>query len=676
MCCMGPQARRIVLWTGIGLLSLMLHRAIFAALHYGGQPAVDVASSLAAGIRFDLASLSVVAGPYLLCCALLDFFEGRLPRLVSRILLAVQILWMADVHISLFASTFNYGVNEKHLGWEYFAYLNDLPGLYMATWEKDKVSAVFYTLMPFLCIALAAFVFHKQGGFRTEETFLIRFSFRFPRLFWLLGLVAAAGIFARGGLQQSPLRSADAMVTNSPYLNNLRLNVIFTVMNDSGDTLDFKTFYDRDENIAFVNELLDSGKISSEYPMLRYMPERTLRADRGHAPAKPNVILVIIESFTAKFLEAEGYDPSIAPHFNRLVREGVYFKRFYATGGRSANGLFAMFSGVPDRAGRTILRSSQIQNRFGGVAGLLSKRGYRTIFVHGGDLKFDNLATVLPHLGFQKSFGRDEMARSGFQGSTNVLGYDDADTFRYLLTQTDGEGPFFAAMFTQNTHYPYISPEVRDYSKDRIANLFLSSYHYVDSLLGAFVKSLAQKPYARDTIVLFVADHTHHAGLNYLEDRTIPFLIYAPAMFSPRQVDLVSSQLDVLPVILSLTGGQTLYASMGRDTALDSGLVSGKRVDPDQEPFAYFAGGSNTNVIGWIQGDRIALAWLDRDTPLFLTARPPISAANFALTEKEQFALFTKRMQHYHQYARTLEKTNRIWPEPALVEQLQREFRR
>lgn len=676
MCCMGPQARRIVLWTGIGLLSLLLHRAIFAALHYGGQPSADVAASLVAGIRFDLASLPIVVGPYLLLSAILELFEGKLPRLFSRSLLALQILWMADVHISLFASTFNYGVNEKHLGWEYFAYLNDLPGLYMATWEKDKVSAVFYTLMPFLCIGLAGYIFQRQGGFRTEEKVFVRFSFRFPRLFALAGLIVAAGVFARGGLQQSPLRSADAMVTSSPYLNNLRLNVIFTVMNDSGDTLDFKTFYSRDENIAFVNELLGSGKLSAEYPMLRYMPPRTLRADRGHAPTKPNVILVIVESFTAKFLETEGYDPSIAPEFNRLVRQGVYFKRFYATGGRSANGLFAMFSGVPDRAGRTILRSSQIQNRFGGLAGLLSRRGYRTMFVHGGDLKFDNLATVLPHLGFQKSFGRDEIERSGFKGTTNVLGYDDADVFRYLLTQTDGQGPFFAAVFTQNTHYPYISPEIRDYSKDRIANLFLSSYHYVDSLLGAFVKSLEQKPYARDTIVLFVADHTHHAGLNYLEDRTIPFLIYAPAVYAPRQVDLVSSQLDILPVILSLTGGDTLYSGMGRDSALDAGLVSGEAMDASREPFAYFAGGSNTNVIGWIQGDRIALSWLDRDTPLFLTARPPVSAANFALTEKEQFALFTKRMQHYHQYARTLEKSNRIWPEPSELEQIDREIRR
>jgi hypothetical protein len=141
-----------------------------------------------------------------------------------------------------------------------------------------------------------------------------------------------------------------------------------------------------------------------------------------------------------------------------------------------------------------------------------------------------------------------------------------------------------------------------------------------------------------------------------------------------RQVDLVSSQLDILPAVLSISGGRSLYAAMGRDVALDAGLVSGNPVDPDQAPFAFFAGGSNTNVIGWIQGDRIAMRWLDRDTPLFLTARPPISAANFALTEKEQFALFTMRMQHYHQYARTLEKTNRIWPEPQQVEQILREI--
>jgi hypothetical protein len=229
MCCMGPQARRIVLWTGIGLVSLLLHRIIFAGMHYGGQAVPEVLQSLAAGLRFDLASLVVVVGPYLLLGILLQFFEGRLPRLLERIALALQILWMADVHISLFASTFNYGVNEKHLGWEYFAYLNDLPGLYMATWAEDKISALFYTLMPFVCIGIAWFVFQRQGGFHTQEPEFIRPVFSFRRLFWLLGFIVVAGICARGGLQQSPLRTADAMRTDSPYLNNLRLNVIFTV---------------------------------------------------------------------------------------------------------------------------------------------------------------------------------------------------------------------------------------------------------------------------------------------------------------------------------------------------------------------------------------------------------------------------------------------------------------
>jgi phosphoglycerol transferase MdoB-like AlkP superfamily enzyme len=665
-----PGYGRLLIWAVIGLASVSAHRIFFAARFHGEEQILDVIVSFAAGLRFDLAVLPVVSGPYILIESILFQFAGRAIDIARRALMSLQIIWLSILNISLYASTFNYSVNEKHLGWEFFAYINDLGSLWRDVFEKDVASGLFYGLVPLVFLAGAIAVFRKQGGFHSDEPRRFETRFKKRKLFATLGIFVLLGIFLRGGLQQSPLRTADAMTTDSPYLNNLKLNGIFTVLNDSRDSLEFKSFYSREENIKTMTQFLSAGKISKDYPLLRRMPPRTLASARP--VSHPRVIHVVLESFSSKFLAVNGYDPSIAPQFNELIHRGVYFRRFFATGGRSANGLFAMFAGIPDRAGRTILRSSQIQNRFGGLAGILGRKGYRTFFVHGGDLKFDNLNTALPHLGFSESYGRDEIAATGFQAQPNVLGYDDRDAFRFFLGQMDKKDQSFGVIFTQNTHFPYIAPDYKDYSKDRVANLFLSSYHYVDSLIGEFVRELEKRPYAKDTIVLFVADHTHHAGLNYIEDRSIPFLVYAPSLFSPAQIDFDASQLDILPGIVSLTGGNALYASMGNDPFLRAGLVRGEpEVLP--EPFAFFAGGSNTNVIGWIQKDRIAIRWLDRDTPLFLTSTPPITGENFAIKEKSRLDDYTAHMRHYHQYARTLEKENRIWPEPDELAKLEKE---
>ncbi|MCE9598173.1 MAG: LTA synthase family protein [Spirochaetia bacterium] len=665
---MGLQYRKLFAWAALGAGSISVHRIYFLFHYRTNEDWPDILAALFAGVRFDLASAPIATGTYILLLTLLAHFRGRIPEIASRVVLAMQILWLAIIHTALYASTFNFGVNEKLLGWEFFAYLGDLPNLYMGTFDKDIGAALFYASIPIAAITIAVVVFVRSGGFRSKEPEAFRLTFQWKALVTTVLVLSVITVMVRGGFQQSPIRTADAMTTDSPYLNNVHLNGIFTVINDSRDSLEFKPFFPEEENLTFINTMLGSGKISPEFPLLRKMPPRTIPGK-----ARPNIVLVVLESFTAKFLEAHGYDPGIAPNLNRLIKQGVYFERFYATGGRSANGLFAMFTGIPDRAGRTILRSSQVQNRFGGLGTLLESKGYRTFFVHGGDLKFDNLNTALPHFGFTESYGRDEILKSGFKASTNVLGLDDADMFKFVLSRMDKGGPFMGVVFTQNTHYPYIAPDTRDYSRDRIQNLFLSSYHYVDSVIGQFVNELATKSYASDTIVLFVADHTHHAGLNYLEDRHIPFLIYAPGRFAPKRDSAIASQLDVLPAIVSLSGGNQIYAAMGTDIAYRAGLTSGQReLTGNTESFAFFAGGSNTNSIGWIEKNRIGLRWLDRDVPLLLTADPPIKMENLAGAEPAVMKSLLTKLEHYHQYARTLEKENRIWPEPEILAKLEK----
>jgi len=296
-------------------------------------------------------------------------------------------------------------------------------------------------------------------------------------------------------------------------------------------------------------------------------------------------------------------------------------------------------------------------NRFGGLPHLLGKRGYRTVFVHGGELRFDNLNRALPGLGFQESIGMRRMEKTGRYGDRRTWGYHDEASFDMLLrslARKDDGRPVFAVIFTVNTHHPYAVPrkEFRFFPSSLKESKFLNAYRYTDHALGKFMKEAKTRPFFPNTFFLFVADHPHHAGLNYLEDRVVPFLLHAPGRVRPGVDSRISSQLDMLPTILALAGGDSWYAAMGRD------LTS----PPSGAEFAFYAGGSGTNVVGWTDAERISVTPLSMDHTVLFTSRFPANMKDYAYTEKKRAREFREKALRFHQFARDLERENRIWP--------------
>ncbi|MBW7857548.1 MAG: LTA synthase family protein [Leptonema sp. (in: Bacteria)] len=392
---------------------------------------------------------------------------------------------------------------------------------------------------------------------------------------------------------------------------------------------------------------------------------KTAPLPKNSAPInRPNFIVLLLESWSAKFLESHGYDSAVAPNFNRLAKQGVFFQNFYSAGGRSANGLFSILTGLPDRAGRTVLRSSQIFNRFGALPLLLKDKGYNTLFVHGGDLHFDNLDTGLPHLGFDKLVGLSQMEASGRYKQKWTMGFHDEDMYDMLLYQIDtvtnqpNHQPFFAMAFSSNNHHPFGLPNdsFKIFSEETdVEAAFKNSYHYADYCLGILVDRIKEKPYYENTIIVIVADHSHHANLDYLQDREIPMLVLAPSFFVPQTRKEVATQLDILPTILSLSGGDSYYSSMGRDLS--------NSWHQNHTPFAFFAGGSNTDIIGMIQDGFVGYHYLRSNQSVLLKGTHPTEMKDIKNDQNELFLQIDQNTKHYYQFARTLEQENRIWPE-------------
>ncbi len=663
--------KQLLDWTLRCWIVLLAHRLLFTLAYLpANTDLVTLAEQFCLGFWFDFSTLPVLLLPIALFLPLYSAGWPLTNRLVRAFELA-QWIYLGVCNVVLAASTYNFAFNGKHLGWELFAYLNDLSTLIGGVAER---SPLLLPLAVLIALGFAAggwlLLRRSPAPVYSQETRTFSLPLRIFAIF--LSQVCIMGIMSlaiRGGFQDTPLRSPDAIRYGTAYLNNVPLNGLFTVSRDAEDRSDFVRFYDPAENVAAVRTLLDprpNAFLSDEYPLLRRMPPRRLAGERK----APNIVLVILESFTAKYLATHGGDPRIAPNFERLSRDGLYFERFMASGGRSANGLFCMFAGLPDRANRTILRSNEAQNRMGGLARILrDNHEYRTIFVHGGDLRFDSLDRMLPHLGFETAVGWREMEadRAGLglneDDRRTSWGFLDHVSFRVAETLIDDAAkrddgrPFFATVFTLNTHHPYLVPngDERIFDAAQPQHDFLNSYHATDKALGAFLDKLRTKSYYNNTIFVFTADHAHHAQLNYLEDRHIPLLIYAPgrndARLRGRRTDL-ASQLDLLPTIFGLAGGDGVYAAMGRDLLHED----------TPSPHAYYAGGSGTGAIGWIQGELMLMQWIGAENRILLTARHPADVSDLFPEHPDIGAAFVERSRHFHQFARYLEQNNRIWP--------------
>ncbi|WP_313395743.1 sulfatase-like hydrolase/transferase, partial [Pseudomonas sp.] len=65
------------------------------------------------------------------------------------------------------------------------------------------------------------------------------------------------------------------------------------------------------------------------------------------AQRTPNIILVTIESFSAKYMGSNGDDRNLTPNLDALRRQSLYFSNFYATGTRTDRGLEAITLSIP-----------------------------------------------------------------------------------------------------------------------------------------------------------------------------------------------------------------------------------------------------------------------------------------------------------------------------------------
>ena len=349
-------------------------------------------------------------------------------------------------------------------------------------------------------------------------------------------------IIIRGGVTESTSNIGQVYFSNEPFLNHSAVNPDFSLLSSMGKSQDFASefnFFDEEKRAALFDGLYPTTDGDSIIQVLN--------------TKRPNILNILMEGFGGAFVEPLGGLPDVTPHFNRLSKEGVFFTNCYANSFRTDRGTVCTFSGYLGLPTASVMKIPAKSRTLPAIAEGLSKAGYKTDFLYGGDINFTNMKSYLLSTGYQRLTANTDFSLA--EQTSNAWGVNDDITFEYLYNQLRNrkeEGPWHTAFLTLSSHEPFEVPYHR--LEDKIPNAFA----YTDECLGKFVDRLKQTPAWKDLLVICLPDH----GFYYPREGSnamprfyhIPLLWLGGAVKQPMQVDKIMNQTDLAATLLGQLG--------------------------------------------------------------------------------------------------------------------------
>lgn len=268
---------------------------------------------------------------------------------------------------------------------------------------------------------------------------------------------------------------------------------------------------------------------------------------------RPNIVLIILESFTAKVIKPLGGQEGITPQLNVLCNEGLLFDHFYASGGRTDKGLVSILSGYPAQPRTSIIKFPQKTQSLPSLPRALQALGYSTSFLYGGDIGFANMESYLNNLGYQTITDGDDFDRAL---DDSKWGVPDHYVFERLLRECDtARAPFFKAVLTLSSHEPFEVPMEHVFPGTDESALFLNSCYYTDQSLGKFIYEAKKTAWWDSTLVIVTADHGHRfphsQELKDKERFKIPMLWLGGALHRSGVVTALGGHADIANTLLA-----------------------------------------------------------------------------------------------------------------------------
>jgi|APCry1669188910_1035180.scaffolds.fasta_scaffold00033_5 phosphoglycerol transferase MdoB-like AlkP superfamily enzyme len=350
----------------------------------------------------------------------------------------------------------------------------------------------------------------------------------------------------RGGVQQIPINQSQSYFSDHNILNlaavNNAFNLYISIFENLGNMKESPFLYMDDRRAADIMKDLYSVKKDTTIRVL--------------ISKRPNVVILIMESWSADLISELGGEPGITPHFSKLSKEGILFTSIYASGSRSEQGMACIFGGFPAHP----ISSITVQpDKFVKLPSLVrSFRGeeYSTAFYFGGQLIYGNIKSYIIYNRFSQIMEGENFPASVPRGK---LGVHDQYTLGYLVNDLDKfKQPFFASLFTLSTHSPWDQPFAKPLKWGGNEQEYINAAYYTDHCLGEFFEKARQKPWYSNTLFIIVADHSHNSYRNWnpesKEYHKVPLLFYGDVIkqeFRGTAWTKLGNQQDIAATLLA-----------------------------------------------------------------------------------------------------------------------------
>ena len=523
---------------GLWVLLFAIQKPLFMALYpsfFAGIPVANWLNVVIHGLVLDLsmaAYLTVFPGLFLLLSV---WTERSWLYKVARIYFGIAATLISLAFVANLAL------------YEYWGFpLDSTPLFYLFSSPKAAFASVSigYILLGVGAFALYAYLVYRimRACFRPIRTDFKRWG----TTFMLLLLTGLLFIPIRGGVTVGTNNTGKAFFSDNMRLNHAAVNPLFSFFESVSHQENFAEqyrFMPADEAQKIFRDMQDRSIATPNIPPKRLCLLNTTR---------PNVVIVILESFSSKLMGELGGRTDVAVNLDRIARKGVLFTRFYANSFRTDRGLVAVLSGYPAQPTMSIMKYPHKTASLPSIAQSLRRVGYNTRYFYGGDADFTNMRSYLVSSGFQ-----DIISDTDFPLSSRMSKWGVADhlVFRRLLDDIRADHtdkPMLRVLQTSSSHEPF------DVPYKRLSDIRLNAFAYTDDCVGRFVAELRRLPAWKNTLIVLVPDHLGAYPENIdnlsLERFQIPLILSGGAVKKPCRLDVIGSQQDIAATLLAQLG--------------------------------------------------------------------------------------------------------------------------
>ncbi|HEV8271458.1 MAG TPA: sulfatase-like hydrolase/transferase [Chitinophagaceae bacterium] len=503
---------------------------LLSTIPYAKETATSlVLQSLWFGLKMDLsmaAYLTILVCVFVIASLFIPFFRKKWIYLIyTCVILFIQLLLtITDVESFKAWGTRIDSTPLKFLSSpkEAWASINHLP-----------LGLIFICLI--IMYLLLFWLFRKAIS---KSIFLLENNkYRFVQTLLVVLFLGALIIPIRGGFQLSPLNQSSVFFSNNQYANNAAINAswnfMFSVIQMNQLNKNLYEYMKSEEADAIIRPLFEGEGKTEQFV-------------NDSNSAKPNVILIIWESFTEKVLNKSIEGKPVIKFFPELMKEGIYFSNCYSSGDRTDKGISAIISGYPALPKGSIVNYPEKTAKLQGLGKVFSDNDYATRFYYGGEPEFMNIKSYLNAQKFQRLITKGSFKDEDMNSKWGA--HDEAVMQKLVNDIPQMKQPFFTGWLTLSSHEPFETPVPTVFNGNDKETKFLNSLHYTDSVIYSFINELKKMPLWQNTIVIISADHGHYLPITgkRADDYRIPILWLGGALKKHNVIiDKTVDQLDM-----------------------------------------------------------------------------------------------------------------------------------